>query len=73
MRIVRVLLLVLAPVMAGACDERLRDVAGPTPDLQPTLSSIQRDIFNSQDGSSPNGGSDQNGVPSLPFPRGQQG
>jgi len=52
MRIVRVLLLVLAAVMGGACDERLRDVAGPTPDLQPTLSSIQRDIFSSQDASS---------------------
>ncbi len=35
-----------------ACDERLRDVAGPTPDLQPTLSSIQREIFSKQDGSS---------------------
>lgn len=51
MRVVRVLLLVLAPVMAGACDERLRDVAGPTPDLQPTLSSIQREIFNKPDSS----------------------
>jgi len=51
MSIVRVVLLVLAPVLAGACDERLRDVAGPTPDLQPTLSSIQREIFNKQDSS----------------------
>ena len=52
LRIVRVMLLALAPVMASACDQRLRDVAGPTPDLQPTLSSIQREIFNSQDSSS---------------------
>ena len=52
MRIVRVLLVALAPVMAGACDERLRDVAGPSPDLQPTLSSIQREIFSSPDSSS---------------------
>lgn len=34
-----------------ACDEQLRDVAGPTPNLQPTLSSIQREIFNTQDSS----------------------
>jgi hypothetical protein len=29
----------------GACDEKLSDIAGPTPNLQPTLSSIQREIF----------------------------
>lgn len=33
------------------CDEQLRDVAGPTPNLQPTLSSIQREIFNVTDSS----------------------
>jgi hypothetical protein len=32
-----------------ACDEQLSDVAGPTPNLEPTLSSIQREIFNTQD------------------------
>lgn len=32
-----------------ACDEKLSDVAGPTPNLQPTLSSIQREIFNTRD------------------------
>jgi hypothetical protein len=37
--------------MGSGCDERLRDVAGPTPDLQPTLSSIQREIFNKPDSS----------------------
>src|SRR5215207_8755569 len=36
-------------VVAAGCDEKLRDVAGPTPDLQPTFSAIQRDIFNSTD------------------------
>jgi len=35
----------------GACDEKLSDVAGPTPDLEPTLSSIQREIFNTTDSS----------------------
>ena len=34
---------------AAGCDEKLRDVAGPTPDLQPTLSSIQANIFSASD------------------------
>lgn len=38
-----------ALVLSVGCDESLRDFAGPTPDLQPTFSSIQRDIFNSTD------------------------
>ena len=29
----------------GACDEKLSDITGPTPNLEPTLSSIQREIF----------------------------
>lgn len=36
--------------LSVACDERLSDIAGPTPNLVPTLSSIQREIFNAQDG-----------------------
>jgi len=43
-------------MMAGAltavsCDERLSELTGPTPDLKPTLSSIQRDIFGAADSS----------------------
>ena len=36
---------------ASACDERLRDVAGlaPSPNLQPTLSSIRAEIFETTD------------------------
>ena len=34
---------------AAGCDEKLSDVAGPTPDLQPTFSSIQRDILSAND------------------------
>src|SRR5262245_32681444 len=34
-----------------ACDEKLSTIAGPTPDLQPTFASIQRDIFNAPDSS----------------------
>ena len=44
--------LVLAVGIAGAaCDEKLSDVAGPTPSLTPTFSSIQREIFNTTDSS----------------------
>lgn len=45
-----VLMLALSVVSAG-CDENLSDLTGPTPDLQPTLSSIQREIFNTTDAS----------------------
>ena len=33
------------------CDEKLSDLTGPTPNLTPTLSSIQRDIFSASDSS----------------------
>ena len=39
-------ILVLA---TAGCDESLREFAGPTPDLDATFSSIQRDILNAQD------------------------
>jgi hypothetical protein len=38
----------LALGLAG-CDEQLSEVAGPTPELEPTFSSIQREIFNTTD------------------------
>jgi len=47
-RVGLVLSLVLTSV---ACDERLSDIAGPTPNLEPTLTSIQREIFNVSDAS----------------------
>ncbi len=34
---------------AAGCDEKLSDVAGPTPGLDPTFSSIQENIFESSD------------------------
>ncbi|HEY5617507.1 MAG TPA: hypothetical protein VIK60_06145 [Vicinamibacterales bacterium] len=37
--------------MSAACDEKLSDLTGPTPNLQPTLSSIQREIFDTTDSS----------------------
>lgn len=33
------------------CDEKLSDLTGPTPNLTPTLSSIQREIFSTTDSS----------------------
>jgi len=56
---------ILCAVVVAGCDESLETVAGPTPDLTPTLSSIQRDIFQASDSSgrpscaschNPNGG-----------------
>ncbi|MEO7135370.1 MAG: hypothetical protein ABI024_14245 [Vicinamibacterales bacterium] len=43
--------LALLLVFSVACDERLSDVAGPTPNLQPTFATIQREIFNAPDSS----------------------
>jgi hypothetical protein len=45
----RIVVLVAIALMAAGCDENLRDVAGPTPNLEPTFSAIQRDIFSATD------------------------
>lgn len=47
----RAIVLVAVALAAAGCDENLRDVAGPTPDLEPTFSAIQRDIFSTADSS----------------------
>jgi hypothetical protein len=36
---------------SAACDEKLSDLTGPTPNLTPTFTSIQREIFNTTDAS----------------------
>ncbi len=41
----------LAAVLVTGCDESLSRLAGPTPELTPTFSSIQRDIFEARDAS----------------------
>jgi hypothetical protein len=53
MRFRVLMLLVGAAVFAGtaACDEALSDLTGPTPNLEATFSSIQRDILNASDSS----------------------
>jgi hypothetical protein len=43
--------LVCGAAVMCACDEKLSTIAGPTPDLEPTFSSIQRDIFEATDSS----------------------
>ena len=41
----RGLLVVAAGLAMSACDEKLSDLTGPTPNLQPTFSSIQSEIL----------------------------
>ena len=36
-------------IVSLGCDEKLSEFAGPTPGLEPTFSSIQREIFNTTD------------------------
>jgi hypothetical protein len=43
--------LLLVAVAVSACDERLSDLTGPTPNLQLTFQSIQREIFDTRDAS----------------------
>jgi hypothetical protein len=38
-------------VVVAACDETLSDLTGPTPNLEPTFSSIQSEIFENSDSS----------------------
>jgi mono/diheme cytochrome c family protein len=50
-RYIPILCLIAAAAAAAACDEKLSSIAGPTPDLTPTFSSIQSDIFAARDSS----------------------
>jgi hypothetical protein len=45
----RLVILLFAGLLSASCDESLSDITGPTPDLEPTLTSIQRTIFNQSD------------------------
>lgn len=36
-------------VLSSGCDEKLSSITGPTPDLAPSLSAIQRTIFSASD------------------------
>ena len=41
--------LIAASAALTACDEKLSSVAGPTPNLEPTFASIQKEIFETTD------------------------
>jgi len=41
--------ILMLSIGAMGCDEKLSDVAGPSPNLTPTFSSIQQEIFQSTD------------------------
>jgi hypothetical protein len=51
MHLRRILAAVALALSSAACDEKLSNLAGPTPDLEPTFTSIQRDIFEQTDSS----------------------
>jgi hypothetical protein len=52
MRSLRVLVAAAAlAASAAACDEKLSDITGPTPNLEPTFSSIATNIFEATDSS----------------------
>lgn len=46
-----IVLVVAVGVFAAGCDEKLADIAGPSPNLQPTFASIQHEIFETTDAS----------------------
>jgi hypothetical protein len=48
-RYVYSLILIATAFPTVACDENLSTLAGPTPNLEPTFASIQRDIFETAD------------------------
>ena len=39
----------IAGLVCASCDESLRSITGPTPELAPTFTSIQREIFTTTD------------------------
>ena len=44
-----VLVLAVLLLTSAACDEKLTTLAGPTPNLEPTFASIQREVFETTD------------------------
>jgi len=50
-RLLHCALVVVTTLGSVGCDEALSNLTGPTPDLEPTFSSIQQEIFSSGDSS----------------------
>jgi hypothetical protein len=48
-RVVLSLAVLLVAFAGVGCDEKLSDITGPSPNLEPTFASIQRDIFGARD------------------------
>jgi hypothetical protein len=48
-RLVQLAAAIALALSAAGCDESLSDFTGPTPNLEPTFSSIQRNIFEAAD------------------------
>ena len=49
MRALMIVLVLATGLTAAACDEKLSKLAGPTPNLEPTFSSVQSLIFETRD------------------------
>ncbi len=49
MRTIATVLLSVACLAAAGCDQKLSTLAGPTPNLEPTFSSVQSQIFETTD------------------------
>ena len=47
--VLRLTLLIAATAAFAACDEKLSSIAGPTPNLEPTFASIQKEVFETTD------------------------
>jgi hypothetical protein len=50
-RLLHCALVIVSTLGSVGCDEALSDLTGPTPNLEPTFSSIQQEIFSSGDSS----------------------
>jgi hypothetical protein len=48
-RIWSIIAVAAATAAVAACDEKLSSIAGPTPNLEPTFASIQKEIFETTD------------------------
>lgn len=51
MRLLWLFVCLLPVITLAGCDEKLSDLAGPTPNLTPTFASIQKEIFATTDSS----------------------
>jgi hypothetical protein len=48
-RVLCLTMLIAATAAFAACDEKLSSIAGPTPNLEPTFASLQREVFENPD------------------------